>query len=274
LTPIEFLVVGFGLIFGVAGTAFLTSRYQLYKINFRGDRIPSICGIGFLLYAAVVYAYEWSIEKLDPAPAAAFLIVSVGFGILGVIDDTRGDRKTGGLKGHFSELMHGRLSTGAIKAIGGAMLGLVVSTILHPRQPFPIVVGGALIALTANALNLLDLRPGRCLFGFLIGAAIISGILFSRHLGDMGMLLYLAVIGALVLYPLDGRGLLMIGDTGSNAFGATLGLAGALYYDLAPQIICVVLLLLFHLWTERNSLTAFIERHPVLRHLDALTGIR
>jgi UDP-N-acetylmuramyl pentapeptide phosphotransferase/UDP-N-acetylglucosamine-1-phosphate transferase len=66
----------------------------------------------------------------------------------------------------------------------------------------------------------------------------------------------------------------MLGDTGANAFGAVLGLAGALYFSPGWQAAVVVALAAFQVWCERYSLSRTIERHPVLRRLDRKIGVR
>jgi hypothetical protein len=90
----------------------------------------------------------------------------------------------------------------------------------------------------------------------------------------VGFLLYIAIAIALVLYPLDAGGLVMLGDTGSNSLGAILGLAEALYLGRGWQCGLVLALVLFHLWTEKYSLSKAIDRNPLLRGLDRKIGIR
>jgi UDP-GlcNAc:undecaprenyl-phosphate GlcNAc-1-phosphate transferase len=136
------------------------------------------------------------------------------------------------------------------------------------------VLAAALIALSANTLNLLDLRPGRCLFGFILGAAAVILTLYVHHTLSLGFLLYVAVAAALILYPMDAGGRLMLGDTGSNSFGAILGVAGVLYFSPLWQAVIVVLLVAFQVWCERNSLSQTIEKNPILRSLDRKIGVR
>jgi UDP-N-acetylmuramyl pentapeptide phosphotransferase/UDP-N-acetylglucosamine-1-phosphate transferase len=78
----------------------------------------------------------------------------------------------------------------------------------------------------------------------------------------------------LILLPLDSGGSVMLGDTGSNAFGAVLGVAGAIYFPLGWQIVLVILLVLFQIWCERYSLSRVIENTPWLRFLDRKLGVR
>ena len=66
----------------------------------------------------------------------------------------------------------------------------------------------------------------------------------------------------------------MLGDTGANAFGAVLGVAGAIYFPPWAQVVLAALLLAFQVWCERRSLTQLIESRPLLRALDRKIGIR
>lgn len=279
MTPIEFLVIALGLGFGFGATAWLTAKFDLRRPNFRNVRIPAVAGLAFVLAAEWVYAYEWLAERLrlvplDVTTPAAFFLVTLGFGTLGLLDDLKGDRSVGGFRGHFAALRQGRVTTGALKALGGGLFSLIAGYLICAPNLGLTLLAGALIALSANALNLLDLRPGRCLFGFFLGAAVIIATLLYHHIGGYGFYLYIAVGIALILYPMDASGRVMLGDTGSNAFGAVLGLSAALYFSPLWQIVTVVLLLLFQWWCERRSLSKTIEANPILRGLDRKIGVR
>jgi type IV secretory pathway TrbD component len=80
--------------------------------------------------------------------------------------------------------------------------------------------------------------------------------------------------GLLMVLPIDRAGKGMLGDTGSNLLGGVVGTALAIGLPLWMQATLTLALLLFHLWAERHSLTDYIERHPLLRTLDRLTGTR
>lgn len=274
MTLAEFTIIVVGAVFGAVSTVWLIAKYDLRRLNFRGSRIPSVAGLAFVLAGIWVYLYEWRTNTFDPKPPAAYLLVVCGFGLLGLLDDLRGDRSVGGFRGHFQALAHGRLTTGAAKAIGGGLVSLAAAYLLAGPVIWRLLLDAALIALTANALNLLDLRPGRALFGFIVGAAVVIGTLLWHHAGYAGFLFYIAVAAALILYSLDAGGFVMIGDTGANSFGAVLGVAAALFFSPAWQIVCLLLLIGFQIWCERHSLTDAIEHNAILRGIDRKIGIR
>src|SRR5207248_10865732 len=121
------------------------------------------------------------------------------FGRVGLVDDRWGDRSAGGFRGHLRRLaQQGRLTTGLVKlAVGGGAalaLGLwlagdaappLLRVLLEPSAPSTaslpplpdlaprpppewfglaqILIAAAVIALSANTLNLFDLRPLRAL---------------------------------------------------------------------------------------------------------------
>ncbi len=67
----------------------------------------------------------------------------------------------------------------------------------------------------------------------------------------------------------------MMGDTGSNLLGATLGLSlAAPPVNIPVRLTALLLLLALHILAERLSLTKLIEQKPFLQRLDRLTGVR
>ena len=116
----------------------------------------------------------------------------------------------------------------------------------------------ALVALSANGLNLLDTRPGRALKAFLAGAALVRGPTKA----------YLPI--AVLLAPYDLREMTMLGDAGANALGAVLGLSSVGRLTGRGRFVAIAWLTGLTLLGERRSLGALVERSLALRRLDAL----
>ena len=62
----------------------------------------------------------------------------------------------------------------------------------------------------------------------------------------------------------------MMGDTGSNVLGISIGILMVLGYTLKVRIVWLVFLVLIHLLTEKFSLTKIIEKNKVLNFIDRL----
>jgi hypothetical protein len=120
------------------------------------------------------------------------------------------------------------------------------------------VSGALLVGLSANALNQLDTRPGRALKAFLLGSAL------------LGLRPRKAVAVAVLLAPYDLREMAMLGDAGSNALGAVLGLESVRKLTGRQRARAVVALAGLTALGELRSLGSLIERAPLLRELDAL----
>jgi len=191
---------------------------------------------------------------------------------LGLLDDRFGRRDTGGFRGHFKKLLLERtITTGAVKALGGGIVALALAVAI-PNQKAQWPLNAVLIALSANALNLIDLRPGRAFAGFVLGLALVAAVCGFRLQGAWPIAA-LTLPAAAMAWP-DMRGRAMMGDTGSNALGAALGLTLALDGGVITKALAVVFLAALHIICEKYSLTAIIERSPALRKLDALLGVR
>ncbi len=201
-------------------------------------------------------------QFIDLKLGALFIITVLAFGLLGLIDDTLGSRDACGFYGHFRALKNGYLTTGALKALFGGVIALLVSTV-YGEGLLQIIVNSLNLALSANLANLLDVRPGRVGKFFLItstGLALIGyGSLFS-------LLLTASVIAYL---PWDLAAKAMMGDVGSNVLGVVIGF-GLLSLPLGGKLIAVVILITVHLYAERYSLTQMIATNSVLRYLDQL----
>jgi Glycosyl transferase family 2 len=158
---------------------------------------------------------------------------------LGLADDVWSGEERG-IRAHLAA---GR-TTGVLKLAGIPIVGIVATRSLS---------GGLLVAGCANLMNQLDTKPGRALKAYL-GVA-----------PALGAPLRLAVL----LLPYDLRERVMLGDAGSNALGAMLGLKSVDRLHGWGRWMAVATVAGVNLLGERRSLGSLIERTPVLREVDA-----
>ena len=114
-----------------------------------------------------------------------------------------------------------------------------------------------LVGVAANVVNQLDTRPGRALKAFLIGSALLGG----RPRNGFAV--------AVLLAPYDHREMTMLGDAGSNALGAVLGLESVERFTGLRRLSAIGALAAVTLIGERRSLGALIESTPGFREIDA-----
>jgi UDP-N-acetylmuramyl pentapeptide phosphotransferase/UDP-N-acetylglucosamine-1-phosphate transferase len=196
-----------------------------------------------------------------PPGARRSAALGVAAGSLGLLDDLAGSSTSKGLGGHVGALREGRVTTGAVKLVGLGVAGLVAARSLDRghRGPGATLLGGGVIAGTANLVNLLDLRPGRALKAVVALGA--PGVLSSAPAA--------AAVGAsLGVIRDDLAAKTMLGDTGANAAGALLGHALAQRLGPAGRAVALANLVGLTLASERVSFSAVIERHQLLRRLD------
>jgi UDP-N-acetylmuramyl pentapeptide phosphotransferase/UDP-N-acetylglucosamine-1-phosphate transferase len=177
----------------------------------------------------------------------------------------------------------GELTTGAVKIVGLGATGLISAHLIDragQRNGIPAtLVGGAVIAGSANLANLLDLRPGRALKVVLLAAVPLvsaSGGSQATATGATGCATATsapaagaAAGAALAMVPDDLAGRTMLGDTGANSAGALLGAALVARTGPCGRLVALAVLTALTLASERVSFTSVIEKTPVLRELDA-----
>ncbi len=235
---------------------------RMRKPNYLGRQIPAAAG---LIAPLVALPILWWAAPAGGARAAVITVVGV-MGSVGLLDDLLGSRgQARGLRGHLLALAGGRITTGAVKALGGLAAGAAAGMMLHPGRPAEVALDALLIALTANWINLLDLRPGRALKGFAI-LALLALALAPDSIRLLGPVL----AAALVMAPSDFAGRTMMGDVGANTLGGAAGLALGSILGVPGKLVAVVVLAALHLVCERISLTEVFARNRVLRAVDLL----
>jgi glucosyl-3-phosphoglycerate synthase len=158
---------------------------------------------------------------------------------LGLADDIW----SGPERGFRAHLQAGS-TTGVLKLVGIPLVGFLAT-----RK----VSGALLVGLAANFLNQLDTRPGRALKAYLAAAGIAR----------------VPVGVAVLLLPYDLREKTMLGDAGSNALGAMLGLSSVSRLTERGRWLVIGSLAALTLLGERRSLGELIERTPGLSAVDA-----
>ncbi|CAB4880765.1 unannotated protein [freshwater metagenome] len=237
------------------------------RSNYRGASLP--CPIGLLIPAAGLLALvplallNGLFGSNTLAIAGLYFILPVA--ALGIADDAYAGPSRG-LRGHGVAALRGGFSTGALKAIGTLGLALAWSAATQPDIPRFLLVAAVLV-LSTNLFNLLDLRPGRSAKAFaLLGVGLTLGSLDLDPLLDLGLWVGPVLVAGL----LDVRERGMLGDTGSNVVGAVAGVWLALTLNVTGLAIAAAVLAVITLYGEMRSINALIERAPLLRQLDSL----
>jgi UDP-GlcNAc:undecaprenyl-phosphate/decaprenyl-phosphate GlcNAc-1-phosphate transferase len=195
------------------------------------------------------------------------LFAAFGFGFLGFVDDLLGAGQDRGFRGHVRALAEGRLTTGFLKLFGGAGVAVVLVATPGFATGRRLITDAVLIALAANFANLLDLAPGR-----LIKASWVAYLPLAVVLGtdDIGIAIAPVMGAALGLLPDDLRERLMLGDTGANVIGATLGLGVVLGLGSTARTGVLIALIVLNVLAELLSFSRVIERVGFLRAFDRL----
>ena len=254
---------------------YVLQRCNHLETNFRGNKIPNSFGIVFLLITVpcISLARYTYLPGWKDAPLWSCGII--GFGILGLIDDVLGDKSIKGIRGHIMALLtKGKVTTGLVKFVGGGLLSLWLAKQHEVVLGVRMVESTLIIALCSNAMNLLDLRPGRACGAFLLTSGSLIGY-WVVH-GDNELIpLLLIFIPACRVWLLDSQVKCMLGDAGSNLLGAALGI-GIVFSPCTDlwRHGTFVALILFHILTERYSLSKLIAANPILRFTDSLFGER
>ena len=240
---------------------------NVLRPNYKKDMIPVSMGIVFLpmlIINAIILAYFTTNFK-DMLHIFIFLFVLVSMFFAGILDDIIGNRDVSGLKGHFKSLLNGKLTTGGFKALFGGFIGLVISIAIS-KNIYDIVINTLIIALSTNLMNLLDLRPGRAIKGYLLISIV---LLFT--LGEYTRNLLLLIFPNVIAYfNQDLKAKAMMGDTGSNVLGISIGILFVMGYSLKVRLIWLAFLIFIHILTEKYSLTKIIENNKFLNFIDKL----
>jgi Glycosyl transferase family 2 len=158
---------------------------------------------------------------------------------LGLADDAWSGQERG-IRAHLEA---GR-TTGMLKLAGIPLVGIAATRSLS---------GGLLVAGCANLVNQLDTKPGRALKAYLAAAFVLRA--------PLGF--------AVLLLPYDLRERVMLGDAGSNALGAMVGLKSVERIHGWGRWAAIAAIAGMNLLGERRSFGMLIERTPVLSEIDA-----
>ncbi len=247
----------------------------LVRPNYRGAELAFPLGAVLATAALVALAPlailndRADLDLLEPE-LQRWLPYLLGIAFLGFLDDALGAGTAAdsprGWRGHARALREGRLSTGAIKALGAlALAAYVVSG--RGLESWRYVADVALLILATNVGNLLDLRPGRAEKGLaLLGACLCLGAWTLAPVELLGIFLGPILVGARL--TLGERA--MLGDTGSNLVGAVAGVWLLTVLGADARLIALGLVLALTIYGELRSISLTIERVPPLRWLDSL----
>jgi len=243
------------------------------RTNHRGEPVSMLEGPAVaagVLAGAVVGAP-------GPRAAATVGVATVAGAVFGIVDDLAEDPedRRKGLRGHLGALAQGRVTTGGLKVLGIGGCSLLAAAVATPRRRADgsrrslvgwggdVVLSGALVATSANLVNLLDLRPGRALKAASIAAAPLA---VTGGAGGSGAA---AVLGSAAgAVDLDLAETDMLGDGGANALGAALGAALVLSAPRRVRLAALAAAVGLTVASEKVSFTTVIEATPVLRDID------
>ncbi|HEU5252429.1 MAG TPA: hypothetical protein VFU16_03765, partial [Solirubrobacterales bacterium] len=125
----------------------------------------------------------------------------------------------------------------------------------------------ALLLLTTNLFNLLDLRPGRVEKVFV---TLIAGLCVAAWTAEPLEILGIFVGPVLVVAAYTLRERAMLGDTGANLIGALAGVSLLVTLGETGRYIALGVVVALNIYGEFRSISRTIDGVPLLRSLDSL----
>ncbi len=240
--------------------------------NYRKAQLPTAAGLVLPLVLLLLAALTslGAVAGLDDLARPSNILVPTlclvaGFALFGLLDDLAaavGDR---GFQDHMRALASGRLTTGALKLVGGGALSIVVVAHVRDGNIAMLVIDGAVVALSANLTNLLDLAPGRTTKVSMVWAAVLAVVSgFDPVLWPIAIVMGAA---AALLVP-DLRERMMLGDTGANVLGAVLGFGTVVTAPWGVRLGVLIGLVGLTVVGDVVGFSKIIRSTPLLRYLD------
>lgn len=234
--------------------------------NYKLEMIPTSVGIVFVFVQVITLGLMEIVLGFNDNFFLVYLLGFIFIGFLGLLDDLIGNKYIKGLRGHIKALFHGEITTGALKAIFGFFISLVTSSILSTSF-VDFAINTFVIGLFTNFINLFDLRPGRAAKMFIFLAII----LLIANINNKYAYIIWSFFGILIPYiNLDLKARAMMGDVGSNTLGYTLGVFAVTSFHITGKLIILILLVIFHILSEKVSFSKVIENNRFLKFLDMI----
>ncbi len=252
----------------------------LQKDNYRGQSLFAISGIIVVVVEilVVVNLYWGFNDSLRGAHVVAVLMLVVVFGYLGWIDDTKAKESGGGFRGHLgSAYSDHAVTTGLIKLVAGVAVSIGAVLVADATDGLvELIRGAAIVALSANMLNLFDRAPARStkvsFLWFVVLAA--SVFIWSDSHTALQLVWAAGAVGATTgLAPSELMERHMQGDTGVNVTGALLGFSTFMVATPVVQWVVLAVLASLNLASERTSFSEVIAANPLLSRIDE-AGVR
>lgn len=236
------------------------------SLNYKKEMIPIAMGLLFVL----VQTISLGILAIFLDPSYDFIILYLFaislMGLIGLLDDLRGDIGIKGFRGHIKAFLKGKLTSGGLKAGMGFLISLFVAIFIS-NNFLEIIINTLSIALFTNLINLFDLRPGRASKTFILLSLL---MLFTGQNQGYGFLLF-SFYGILFVYlPIDLKAQAMMGDIGSNVLGLTLGIYCGVSQGIVGQVLYLIALVLIHFLAEKISFSQVIAGNKFLSFIDQL----
>lgn len=259
----------------------------LRRKNYLGEEVVNSAGLAFVGSSILGWLLLCWRGSVDWHEGGQLMFAALWFGALGLLDDLALDTSAKGWRGHLRAFFRERkITTGFVKLVGGGLGALILSawvlavsapTSLQRFSPqwFLLFIASAIfIALSANTLNLLDVRPSRALKGFWLLTLV--GLIVSRGQGWQSLLPLM--VGTIVYAPADFSRKVMMGDAGSNPLGACFSVWALNHWTTpvrwSPAIwVLLAIFIAIQIYAEKRSLTEDIKRIAPLRWFDEL-GVR
>jgi UDP-GlcNAc:undecaprenyl-phosphate/decaprenyl-phosphate GlcNAc-1-phosphate transferase len=239
---------------------------QWTRTNHRGEPVTLLEGPAV---AAAGAAAALTAPGLPGRTRVALAAAAAGAGAFGGYDDIAGSGDKRGFRGHLGALAHGEITTGAVK-LGGIGATGVAAAALTGGPAVDVAVNAALVAGSANLLNLFDLRPGRAIKVALAAGLPIGLTQLGRGRAPQAAAVAVPLGAAAALLPEDLGERAMLGDAGANALGAMLGAAAAGSLSRRSRVTMLAGIIALTAASEVVSFTKVIQRTPPLHWLDML----